>query len=105
MPPNPPSSDLWLCYLLSVAATFRLSTMFAAESGPGRIFRKLRRLPAKGSATKEGVSCVLCWSIWFAGGITAFLWWREMVPALWTPLWWLAVSGGAVLLAPLHPKL
>lgn len=94
--------NLWFVFALSVLAVFRLSTMFAVESGPGRIFRKLRGLPEPKSATKEGLSCSLCQSVWWAAGATGFLYWQEVVAAVWAPTWWLAISGGAVLLAPLH---
>lgn len=94
--------NLWFVFAVSVLAVFRLSTMFAVESGPGRIFRKLRGLPEPKSATKEGLSCSLCQSIWWSAAVVAFLCWQGVVDPAWTPLWWLAVSGGAVLLAPLH---
>lgn len=99
---NTDEHNLWFVFLLSVLAVFRLSTMFAVESGPGRIFRKLRGLPEPKSATKEGLSCSLCQSIWWSAAVVGFLYWQEVVEPAWTPIWWLAISGGAVLLTPLH---
>lgn len=92
----------WLIFVASVIAVFRISTTFSLESGPGRIFKKLRNVPDAKSSAKEGLSCPLCLGVWFSAIVTAFLWWKETIELSWTPLWWLAISGGAVLLTPLH---
>lgn len=88
----------WLAFLLGAIATYRLSLMTSLESGPGRIFRKLRNLPEPKSATREGLSCFFCTSIYHAIPITAFLWWRGYVEPWDTGLYWLALSGAAIIL-------
>lgn len=88
----------WLALALGTLATYRLALMISSESGPGRIFRKLRRLPEKGSATKEGLSCPLCLAIHFGALVAGFYWWREIIEPWDIPVWWLAMSAGAVCL-------
>lgn len=88
----------WLDFTIASLVVYRLSLMFSSESGPGRIFKKLRNLPPPKSATKEGLSCLHCESIWWAAPVTAFLWWRDRIEPWDTPLWWLALSGVAICL-------
>lgn len=70
----------WL--LIFGLATFRLAVMFSRESGPYRVFSKLRNIPPPKSATKEGLSCPLCLSVWFGAfivGLSLFKWpWYEV---------------------------
>ncbi len=88
----------YFVFILAVLSTFRLSVMFSKESGPGRIFKKLRAQTPPKSALREGVSCTLCESVWWGAGVTALCWFFEYVPHGTIPLYWLAVSGGAVVL-------
>lgn len=88
--------NLWLVLILGSFVTYRLALMFAEESGPGRIFKKLRHKAPPKSATREGLSCVHCESVWWAAPVTAFFWWRDVIPAWETPIWWLAFSGVAI---------
>lgn len=90
-------SDLFIL-LLGSLVTFRLALMFSKESGPGRIFKKLRHAAPPKSATREGLSCLHCESVWWAAPVTAFLWWLDLIPAWHTPLYWLALSGVAIIL-------
>lgn len=87
-----------LLFLAAVLATYRLSLMVSKESGPMRIFRKLRHLPEPRSSAREGLSCPLCTSVWFSALVTGYLAWLGSFPGAEWPLWWLAFSGGAVLL-------
>lgn len=87
-----------LLFIAAVLATYRLSLMVSKESGPMRMFRKLRGIPNKKSSLKEGLACPLCTSVWFAAPIAGyFIYLGLITPHEW-PLWWLAFSGGAVLL-------
>jgi len=86
----------WVALALGTLATYRLALMISSESGPGRIFRKLRRLPEKGSATKEGLSCPFCVSIWSGALVAGFYWWQKVISGIDWTLWWLAMSAGAV---------
>lgn len=88
----------WLYFAAAVFATYRLSLMVSKESGPMRLFRKLRRMPDKKSSLKEGLSCPLCTSIWFGAPVAYYLHWLGVLPLAEWPLWWLAFSGGAVIL-------
>lgn len=84
--------------VLGSLATFRLALMFSKENGPGRIFRKLRQAAPPKSATREGLSCEWCESIWWSAVITAYIWAVGGIPTHWTPLWWLAQSAVAIVL-------
>lgn len=91
--------NTWFYFLLSVLATYRLSLLVSTESGPLRVFRKLRRVPPPKSATREGLSCQLCMSIWFAIPITALCWHNGLIVGLGeAALWWLASSAGSIVI-------
>lgn len=87
----------WFYLVLGVLATHRVSLMISSESGPGRLFRRLRRLPPPKSATKEGLSCQLCVSIWVAALVAVFYGCVGLLDWRFWPLWWLAMSSGAIL--------
>lgn len=89
-------TEPWFHFLLAVLAAYRLSLLVSKESGPAFIFRKLRRLPPPKSSAREGLSCQWCLSVYGSAVVTAFLWWRGVVPVWEVPLWWLAVSAGAI---------
>lgn len=82
--------------ILAILATYRISLLFSKESGPAKIFQKLRRVPPPKSSAREGLSCQWCMSIYSSALVTAFLWWRGAVETADTPLVWLAVSAGAI---------
>lgn len=88
----------WLIFVLATLACFRLSVMFSKESGPGRIFKKMRAQTPPKSALREGVSCTLCESVWWSAAINVGLCSVGFMPWIQFPLYWLAVSGGAVVL-------
>src|SRR5687768_6552766 len=50
-------------FFLGSLCTYRISLLFSKESGPARIFAKLRKAPPKKSATKEWLSCIFCFSM------------------------------------------
>lgn len=91
-------------FLIGVMVAYRLSLMFSKESGPAFIFRKLRRLPPAKSATKEGLSCLWCLSVYSAALVTLFLWYRGDVRPLDTPMIWLATSAGAIAMNQIFTK-
>jgi hypothetical protein len=88
----------WLEFTLGGLVTFRLALMFSSESGPGRIFKKLRHAAPAKSATREGLECLHCESIWWSAPVTAFFWWQGKIGAWFTPLYWLAFSALAIVL-------
>lgn len=88
----------WYWLIIGGLATFRLALLFSRESGPARMFRKLRNLPPPKSATREGLSCPYCLGLHFSAIITTFLWWQEKIPGVEWPIYWLAISGVAVVL-------
>lgn len=88
----------FLIFLVASLVVYRLSLLWALENGPGRIFKKLRNVPAPKSATREGMKCVHCESLWWSAPVTAFLWWREYIPAWEIPLYWLAFSAVAIII-------
>jgi hypothetical protein len=88
----------WLEFALGSLVTYRLSLMLSKESGPWRIFKKLRHAAPPKSATREGISCLHCESVWWAAPVTAYLVWsREIAPAD-GPLYWLGFSAVAIVL-------
>lgn len=87
---------VWLLFLVSALATYRLSLLVSKEDGPAWVFRKLRRVPKAGSSAREGLSCPWCLSIWFSAVVTGYEWWQGMVSGVVAPLWWLGVSALAI---------
>jgi hypothetical protein len=86
----------WFILVLAILATFRLATMIALEKGPGFIFRKARKVPPPKSATREGLSCPLCVGTHIALLVTIALVFLGHTDWYHAPLWWFAISGGAV---------
>src|SRR5688500_11354679 len=50
-------------FLVASLATYRISLLFTKESGPARIFAKLRKAPRKRSATEDWLTCIFCFSM------------------------------------------
>lgn len=90
----------WFYFAIGSLATYRLSVMVSKESGPGFIFRKLRRAPdaKKHPAVKEGLSCIFCLSVWFSAIVTGYYLWLELITWKEAPIYWLAFSAVAVVL-------
>lgn len=72
--------------------------MFSKEDGPGRIFKKARLATPPKSALREGIECMFCESVWWSAIITTCLCLGDLVIWQVAPLYWLAVSGGAIIL-------
>lgn len=99
MDPNPAlAPSPWLAFALGSLATFRLALLVSKETGPAFIFRKLRRLPAAGTATKEGLSCQWCVSMYSSALVTCYYYWQGLINGSETPLYWLSFSTVAVCL-------
>lgn len=83
--------------LILVLATYRLATDLAWESGPGRLYERLRggvmQRVGPDSSISEGVSCPICLSFWLAPVIYLAWLYVPIVVVL------LAAAGGAALLA------
>lgn len=88
----------WLILVLGCLATYRLALMFSKESGPGRLFKKLRHAAPAKSATREGLSCLHCESVWWAAPVTIFFGWQGEITWVTSWLWWLAFSAGAIII-------
>jgi len=88
----------WFIFTLTAFAVFRLAHMFSKESGPARLFKKLRATTEPHSALREGISCLLCESIWWSAAATAWLVYSGKVPIGIAPFYWLAASGAAICL-------
>lgn len=97
------SENPWLKFLISALAVYRLSGMFATEVGPGRIFERLRKV-GRNRTLKEGLSCPLCESVWWAGLCVGGQYLLGWVSLSEVPFWWLGVSGFAVVLWRQWPK-
>lgn len=88
----------WMMFILGGLATYRLALLFSLESGPGRIFAKLRRVPPVKSSAREGLSCLHCSSVWFAAPVTGYFVWRGKIEWPDSPLYWLSFSALAIVL-------
>lgn len=91
-------------FMLGALATYRLALMFSKESGPGRIFQRLRKAPPPRSSAREGLSCPFCLSIWFAVAITGYYIWLGLVTLPMSPVYILALSAVAVCLNQVFTK-
>lgn len=86
----------WL--VIAGLATFRLSLLVSKEDGPAFVFRKIRRLPPPKSATKEGLSCPFCVSVYASALIILMLAFKDAYPWLTYVLHWLAISSIAIII-------
>lgn len=93
----------WLALVLGILATYRVAGMVATEAGPGRIFERLRRAPSN-KTVREGLACPLCESVWWAAGVATFYGWLGTIQWGEWPVWWLALSGGSVVVWRQWPK-
>lgn len=87
----------WMIFVMSVMAVYRVSGMMAEEKGPGGLFERMRG-KVRNRTAKEGVSCPLCESVWWAAVCVVYLGCLKVMGWEWVPLWWLGVSGGAVVM-------
>jgi hypothetical protein len=90
MPPIPE-------FLIAALATYRISLLFTTESGPARIFAKLRRAPKRNSGVADWLSCIFCFSL-TASAVVCGLWWLAGLRQHWA-LWfilWCALSAAAL---------
>lgn len=90
----------WLSFLIYSLAVFRLSVLLSDDSGPFRVFSKLRSKLKKEAKTNtvvkksdvaEGIQCKRCSGVWFAILVTAFVFSREYL------IDWVAIIGNGVL--------
>lgn len=61
-------------FIVAALATFRLSLLVTKEDGPAFVFRKLRRVPPKRSATATWLSCIFCFSMTASALVCGALW-------------------------------
>jgi len=80
-------------FTLGILVTWRITHLFAIESGPGNIFANLRRAAGTGLFF-ELLSCFYCLSLWIAAPLAFVLagGWRHRL------LLWPALSAGAILI-------
>lgn len=88
-----------LTVFLAILATYRLSHMIVLESGPKRVFERLRSwVREKYGAPSwqfEGINCILCVSFWTAAGISMMIPPTTIQNYLLT--WW-GVSGAVLII-------
>lgn len=75
--------------LILSLATWRLAYMLVKEPGPYQIIERTRKV----RFLSKVLACVNCASIWVA----PFLWLLTFTP-LWPLVWFLAISGAALML-------
>jgi hypothetical protein len=86
-------------FIVAALATYRISLLFSKESGPARIFAKLRKAPPKKSATAEWLSCLFCFSMTASAVVCLGLWLADthLHYAEWF-LTWCALSAVAIVI-------
>ncbi len=82
-------------FIISALASFRLAHMFSTEKGPGDIFTAIRKAKSWPQGIRDGLECVLCESVWWAGVITVYLGILGVIPWSLSPIYWLATSAAA----------
>lgn len=88
----------WSLFILAALATYRLALMGSSEEGPAAIFARLRRtVPAKTNPGR-GMRCLWCWTVWVAGVITITLDLMGHIEAIYSLLYWPALSAVAIAL-------
>jgi hypothetical protein len=80
----------WLA--LGILAVWRVSYLLASESGPWRVFERIRRRAGNGF-WGELLSCLYCLSVWVAAPFAFFLGesWKQRL------MLWPALSAGAII--------
>lgn len=95
-----PNTPPWLTFLIYALSVFRLSVLLSDDTGPFKIFQKLRSKLKKEAKTNpvvkksdvaEGIQCRRCSGVWFAILVTIFVYGREYL------IDWVATLGNAVL--------
>ena len=89
----------WFYFILSLLAAWRVTHLLQAEDGPFDLIYRLRKAMGN-SVLGKMMDCFNCLSIWMAIPFAWFLGktWLEKV------LFWLALSGGAILLERITGK-
>jgi hypothetical protein len=88
----------WLIFVICTLATYRLSLMLSSEEGPLAIFARMRRKVPPKTNPGRGIRCFVCWSVWIAAAVVLYLLWLGFITKEISPLYWLAVSGAAVVI-------
>jgi hypothetical protein len=89
----------WFYFVLSLLAAWRVTHLLQAEDGPFDLIYRLRKTMGN-SVLGKMMDCFNCLSIWMAMPFAWFLGetWPEKI------LFWLALSGGAILLERITSK-
>src|SRR4030095_17177283 len=86
---------IWLIFLISALATYRVSLMMSSEQVSLAIFARMRRKVPPKTNPGRGIRCFICWSVWIAAAITLYLLWLGTITKEILPLYWLSLSSGA----------
>jgi fatty acid desaturase len=88
----------FLYLALASLAAFRIALMVSSEEGPARLFWRIRHIPKPHSNAREGLSCEWCLAVYAGAVLATYLFWLGVFPGREWPLWWLAISAGALVL-------
>lgn len=88
----------FLIWILTSLASFRLALMFSKEEGPGSIFKSIRQWSGLNATVRDGIECLLCESVWWAGLFTVYLGILGVIPWGLSPIFWLACSATACII-------
>lgn len=84
--------------VISSLASYRLALMFSHETGPGAIFKTIRQWQGLNETLRDGIECLLCESVWWAGLITVYLSFVGHIGLKLAPIFWLACSAAACII-------
>lgn len=89
----------WISLVICLLATWRVTHLLQAEDGPFDIIFRLRKLLGNSQLGKL-TDCFFCLSLWTAIPFAFYLAadWKSGI------IYWLALSGGAILLQQLFPE-
>lgn len=90
--------------ILSILATWRAATIISEESGPGKMFVKLRTMPELPQNVRDGLQCPLCLSVWASALCVLILCSVRRMPWKLAGIAWLGISGGSALLTKVTKK-
>lgn len=86
-----------MTFVLCTFAVWRLCLLVTTDSGPGDILLKLRGRFSPQHWFGKGIRCEMCTSFWFGLMFALVFWYMGQLSLLEMVIWWLALSGAAIL--------
>jgi len=89
---------MWFIFAIAALAVYRLAKMIAEETGPFKMFTRLRESTPEGSNLREGIQCIFCVSMWIAFPVAVLVGLFGPIEPWLIPLLWPALSSVTVLI-------